>query len=280
MTTCGHEHEDGAYVLGALSPEDRVAFERHLPGCPECAQSVRELAGLPGLLARVPIEILDPEKLPMPVPDTLLPALVRRVRRSQRRRTWITAGLVAAAAAIAIGAVGVSDALRRRRLAAARRSAPRQVAHAQPGPTTAAPVQMTPVGAEPISGWLSLTQVGWGTRLDLTCSYAQESECLPGPEVVDVHDVRAAPPTAAPSGSRPGRRCPARRCGSRRRQPPMSTTSPTSKSARPRRHRPRARLTQPRLRGFEQALARLLNHPRRDRWLRSSRWRASRTLAT
>ena len=35
MTTCQHEHEDGAYVLGALSPEDRVAFERHLPGCPE-----------------------------------------------------------------------------------------------------------------------------------------------------------------------------------------------------------------------------------------------------
>ena len=32
---------------------------------------------------------------------------------------------------------------------------------------------MQPVGAEPVSGWLSLTQVGWGTRLDLTCSYAQ-----------------------------------------------------------------------------------------------------------
>ena len=106
MTTCGHDHEDGAYVLGALSPEDRVAFERHLPSCPECAQSVRELAGLPGLLARVPVEILDPDKLPMPVPDTLLPALVRRVRRSQRRRTWITGGLVAAAAAIAIGGGG------------------------------------------------------------------------------------------------------------------------------------------------------------------------------
>ena len=69
---------------------------------------MRELAGLPGLLARVPVEILDPEQLPMPVPDTLLPALVRRVHRSQRRRTWITGGLVAAAAAIAIGAVGVS----------------------------------------------------------------------------------------------------------------------------------------------------------------------------
>ena len=115
-----HEHEDGAYVLGALSPEDRVAFERHLPGCPECAQSVRELAGLPGLLARVPVEILDPDKLPMPVPETLLPALVRQVRQSQRRRTWITGGLVAAAATTT-----------RRR---ARHRRPRPRPHPRPGP--------------------------------------------------------------------------------------------------------------------------------------------------
>jgi hypothetical protein len=172
MTSCGHDHEDGAYVLGALSPEDRVAFERHLPGCPECAQSVRELAGLPGLLARVPVEVLDPDNLPMPVPDTLLPALVRRVRRSQRRRTWITGGLVAAAAAIAIGAVGVAT-LGGEDDEAPPRAAPTAAPTA--GPTTAAPVLMSPVGNETISGWLSLTQVGWGTRLDLECSYAEES---------------------------------------------------------------------------------------------------------
>jgi hypothetical protein len=162
---CGHEHEDGAYVLGALSPEDRVAFERHLPGCPECAQSVRELAGLPGLLARVPVEILDPEQQPTPVPETLLPALVRRVRRSQRRRMWLTGGLVAAAAVVAIGAVGVATL-----------GGDSPGPQATSAPTTAAPVRLHPVGAEPISGWLSLTQVGWGTRLDLTCSYAEESD--------------------------------------------------------------------------------------------------------
>ena len=41
-------------------------------------------------------------------------------------------------------------------------------------PTTAAPQPLRPVGAEPISGWVSLTPVGWGTRLDLTCSYADD----------------------------------------------------------------------------------------------------------
>ena len=186
MTDCGHDQEDGAYVLGALSPEDRVAFERHLPGCPECAQSVRELAGLPGLLARVPVEILDPDELPTPVPDTLLPALVRRVRRSQRRRTWITTGLVAAAAVIAIGAVGVAtlggDTDNPSALPSGT-TAPTGSSTASPtaAPSTAAPVLMTPVGNEPISGWLSLTQVGWGTRLDLECSYSAESDAYRDP---------------------------------------------------------------------------------------------------
>jgi len=169
MTACQHEHDDGAYVLGALSPEERIAFERHLAGCPECAQSVRELAGLPGLLARVPVGTLDPEQLPTPVPDTLLPGLVRRARRSQRRRAWLTGGLVAAAAAIAIGAVGAST-LR------GDDGTPRTAPSVSAAPTTAVPVLMTPVGSEPVSGWLSLTQVGWGTRLDLECSYAQDSD--------------------------------------------------------------------------------------------------------
>ncbi|MDX6375285.1 MAG: hypothetical protein QOD98_4273 [Nocardioidaceae bacterium] len=172
MTPCQHEHEDGAYVLGALSPEDRVAFERHLPGCPECAQSVRELAGLPGLLARVPVEILDPETLPVPVPDTLLPALVRRARRTQRRRTWITSGLVAAAAVGAIGAVGVAT--------LGHDDSPPSAAPSA-GPTTAAAQIMKPIGNEPISGWISLTKVGWGTRLDLTCSYADDSSAYQDP---------------------------------------------------------------------------------------------------
>ena len=62
MSDCGFEYDAGSYVLGALSPEDRVAFERHLPGCPACAQSVRELAGLPGLLSRIPAETFEAER--------------------------------------------------------------------------------------------------------------------------------------------------------------------------------------------------------------------------
>lgn len=178
---CAHAHEDGAYVLGALSPEDRVAFERHLPTCPECAQSVRELAGIPGLLARVPVEIVDPDQPPAPVPDTLLPALVRRVRRNERRRTWVTTGLVGVAAAVAVGAVGFATLDDDPPSAAPTTQSPSGTAPATspstPSPTAppTAPAQaMRPIGTGQITGWISLTPVGWGTRLDLTCSYRTE----------------------------------------------------------------------------------------------------------
>lgn len=45
---------DAAYVLGALSPDERGEFEQHLAGCDRCRAAVGELAGLPGLLAQVP----------------------------------------------------------------------------------------------------------------------------------------------------------------------------------------------------------------------------------
>lgn len=42
----------GAYVLHALSDEERTEFERHLEICEACAQEVRELAATAGRLAR------------------------------------------------------------------------------------------------------------------------------------------------------------------------------------------------------------------------------------
>ena len=44
---------DAAYVLGALSREDRHAYEAYLASNHERAEALTELAGLPGILDRL-----------------------------------------------------------------------------------------------------------------------------------------------------------------------------------------------------------------------------------
>ncbi|MEU7865433.1 zf-HC2 domain-containing protein [Dactylosporangium sp. NPDC049140] len=53
---CEHLHDSAVYVLGALSPPEREAYERHLADCAQCRAEVAEFSDLPGLLGR-----LDPE---------------------------------------------------------------------------------------------------------------------------------------------------------------------------------------------------------------------------
>lgn len=47
------QFDAGVYVLGALSPSERYAFERHLATCAQCRDDVVWLAGLRGLLGRL-----------------------------------------------------------------------------------------------------------------------------------------------------------------------------------------------------------------------------------
>ena len=170
--TCEYAQLDGSYVLGALAPAERKEFELPLHSCPACSRSVQELAGLPGLMARVDPDILENPPAPTPPPQTLWPALLRRVRRAQRRRTVATAGLAAAAtAAIVLGSVALAGSLGDE---AAPPAAGPPAASSSPTvsatPTPAAAV-MKPVDEGALRATLALESVAWGTRLKLTCSY-------------------------------------------------------------------------------------------------------------
>ena len=159
--SCRFAYDDAAYVLGALAPADRLEFERHLAGCRDCTRAVRELAGLPGLLGRIDPEVIGDSSVEVvpPVPDTVLPALARAAHRTRLRRTLVAAGSAAAAAAVATSLlvsqlVGGSD--------------PSTPDAATPAGSTQA---MDPVGEVPVEAALTLEQVTWGTRLQLTCTY-------------------------------------------------------------------------------------------------------------
>jgi len=134
---------DAAYVLGALSPEDRGAFEHHLKDCGDCAHAVQELAGLPGLLSQVTPDMLDVES----PPAGLLPAALERARRARRSRIFTAFGVSIAAAAAVVVAVIVP------------------MNGGEPG------TAMVPLGAFPVQAVAAVAPLSQGSRVDMSCSY-------------------------------------------------------------------------------------------------------------
>ncbi|SCL17239.1 Putative zinc-finger [Micromonospora rhizosphaerae] len=161
MTRCEFAHDDGAYVLGALAPGERAAYERHLAGCAACREAVAEIAVLPGLLGR-----LDPAGLEQFLPSasetSRLPALLaaagdrRRRERSRSRRRYALTALAAAVLAVLVG-VGVT-------LARPDAATPAEVPM----------VAMRPVaGTVPVHAEIGLTRTDWGTQVTMHCGYDQ-----------------------------------------------------------------------------------------------------------
>jgi hypothetical protein len=147
---------DAAYVLGALSPADRQAYERHSRDCQDCQDSVQQLAGLPGLLALTSAEaIADP--VPS-VPPTSLPGLIARVARQWRRRRWVIGGVLAASLAVVAASVSVLV-----------------LGSATPATTTVAVESqpMTQVVPSPMTASVELASKQWGTAITVVCQYAE-----------------------------------------------------------------------------------------------------------
>ncbi|HLY34344.1 MAG TPA: zf-HC2 domain-containing protein [Jatrophihabitantaceae bacterium] len=145
-------HDDAAYVLGALSPEEHAAFEAHLATCAQCRAHVAEVSALPGMLAGITEADLADTSLSS-VPDTLLPSLLREARRRRRRRYSIGAAVagVAAAAIVALSLALVS-----------------------PGSSNAPAHAMVALRATPVSATAAMKDMNWGTRITLVCHYSQQ----------------------------------------------------------------------------------------------------------
>jgi hypothetical protein len=116
--TCEHSLDDGAYVLGALSPAERSEFERHLGTCAACREAVASLAVLPGLLGRLDpasaIALAEGAPTPVAAPTTVLPRVLaaaeqeRRVTRGRaRRRSAVFSAAFALAALMLVVGVGM-----------------------------------------------------------------------------------------------------------------------------------------------------------------------------
>ena len=112
--TCQFAHLDGAYVLG-LAVARRAARVRGTPAGLRRVQPRRcaSSPACPGLLAQVDVADLEVPTPDAPLPQTLLPALVREVRGEQRRRSVLTAAVAAAVAAVFVSALAIGGAFDR-----------------------------------------------------------------------------------------------------------------------------------------------------------------------
>ena len=151
---------DAAYVLGSLSGAERREFESHLATCPRCSAAVAELSGIPALLAQLDakeVEALDNPAAEPPLPPEVLDSLLQKVqwrRRRSRRISVITLAAAAAVLAVAL-VIGILPGIR---------------GHGGEEPMASA-VTMSKVAATPINATVTLTGFGWGTRVDMVCTY-------------------------------------------------------------------------------------------------------------
>jgi anti-sigma factor RsiW len=163
--------DDAAYLLGALSPTERARYEQHLQTCDACSRSLTELAGVPGVLRRLPVEVVrsmdevDDEDPPgwSSAPPTVLARVLERgeleERRARRVRAvrWASA-LTTAAAAVVVGVMAFvlpdpgDDA-------------------GEPPPT--AQLTLEPLTEVPMSANVSLRDVAWGTKIQIECAYPE-----------------------------------------------------------------------------------------------------------
>ena len=201
MTSDRFREWDAAYVLGALSTEDRHAFERHLPTCPACAGAVAELAGLPGILAALPaaeaVALTENADAAHPSDAHLRAALhqpgaVQRlaraaVTRTRRTRMRLAVAGTAVAAVLALGGGILGAALATSPTPEAGPAVPSATAPpASAGTTSTTVVAMEPVQADALTAALSITDTDWGTRFDWSCVYLNQLWKDNGPQDYDM----------------------------------------------------------------------------------------------
>jgi len=177
---------DAAYVLGALSMDDRRDFERHLASCLDCATAVAELAGIPGILTKIDAETaVALTKAPGVEhmhgsgyqPDFVqkLARLATLRQRQMRRR--LSVGMATAAAVLIVFGILAGTAIR-------------PTTNLAGAPSSSTPsgtiVAMSQVQPNVMTAELRVTSKPWGTRFDWSCNYVSTWAPGYGPQAYDL----------------------------------------------------------------------------------------------
>ncbi|OBB71619.1 anti-sigma factor [Mycobacterium sp. 852014-52144_SCH5372336] len=154
---------DAAYVLGALSPQDRRAYEDYLAANPARAAEVAGLAEMPAMLAALSREeaaaLIDADEGSAVEQSADVASLAQAAAKRQRRsRRTMLAATVAVAAALAVlgGFVGAT------------------VFPRTTSVQTVAMEPMQPGQRQGLTAQLAVTEKKWGTELNWACEYTKD----------------------------------------------------------------------------------------------------------
>lgn len=171
---------DAAYVLGALSYEERKEYEVHLAQCPTCSSSLALLAGIPGILGKIDsqtaIALLDSNAVVSEDErwndSIFIKKLAARAAQAQRT-SRIRQALIAAAVLVICISTGVTAGV---------------LVHAKNGqPTLSSPAataataawHLTNLQPQIMSAELRITSKKWGTHFDWDCTYSKNAASWP-----------------------------------------------------------------------------------------------------
>lgn len=155
---------DAAYVLGALSLDERRTYEGYLAANPARAAELTELAGMPGILNALSrdeaVALTDlAGAAPVDTGDNVASLAQAAAKRQRKTRRNFLAAAVASAAALLIagGVVGAT------------------VIPRSPAPVEAVALQpMQPTPREGLTAQLAVTEKKWGTELNWACEYTKD----------------------------------------------------------------------------------------------------------
>ena len=156
---------DAAYVLGALSHEERREYESHLAHCDECSGAVSFFAGIPGILGKLDsktaVGLIDGATTESSDESLFLQKLAKRAEQVRgKTRIRLTIGIVAAA--IISISVGVTTGV---------------LVHSSSSVATSDSnsigtlMRVTNLQPQVMTASFRITSKAWGTRFDWNCSY-------------------------------------------------------------------------------------------------------------
>ena len=175
---------DAAYVLGALSTDDRREYERHLAGCVSCTTAVAEFAGMPGLLMKIDantaqtLATVPANENVFALPLEPIQSLARAaLKRKASLRKKMAAGWAVAASLIMVIGFLVGSQL----------SSGKNIA-GSPGSSVALGVKVSMVAIEKNSMAVDMRMASkrWGTQFTWNCIYGNDELSSTKPESYDL----------------------------------------------------------------------------------------------